>query len=323
VIREVKQSSEWDAIVSRCGGHPLQLWGWGEVKHQYGPWEARRLSIEKAGEIIGGAQILIRRIPRPFNRLFYIPRGPFSDEKNREQVLSELAAWSRKQGGVELKIEPGWLDTTGFPRGWKKSPNHILMSRTATLNLANDKEDLLKNMTKKTRQYIRKSEKSGVKICEISRENDIAKCLDIYRETAKQRGFNLHPDEYYYGLARLAGNSNRIYLAEKDGQPLSFLWNLRTPETEFELYGGVNSAGEELRSNYALKWHAIAQSKNSGTRIYDMNGLLNDGVSNFKRGFAKDETSLIGTWDLPLSPLYGAWEKALPLGKKLLHLVKK
>jgi lipid II:glycine glycyltransferase (peptidoglycan interpeptide bridge formation enzyme) len=91
---------------------------------------------------------------------------------------------------------------------------------------------------------------------------------------------------------------------------------LATQANCFELYGGVNREGQDLRANYALKWHAIKFAKSSGSVVYDLNGLLNDGVSNFKLGFSNEETNLVGTWDLPLSPLYLAWEKVLPFAKK-------
>jgi lipid II:glycine glycyltransferase (peptidoglycan interpeptide bridge formation enzyme) len=157
----------------------------------------------------------------------------------------------------------------------------------------------------------------------VTVKQDIAKCLDIYHGTAEQRKFGLHDDSYYYDLAKLAGNSNLIYLAEKDGRPLSFLWNLRTEAVEFELYGGVNGAGQELRSNYCLKWHAIAEAKAANVAIYDMNGLLNDGISNFKRSFTGAETNLVGTWDQPLSPLYFAWETVLPVAKKATQTINR
>jgi lipid II:glycine glycyltransferase (peptidoglycan interpeptide bridge formation enzyme) len=64
--------------------------------------------------------------------------------------------------------------------------------------------------------------------------------------------------------------------------------------------------------------------RQAGVRRYDMNGLLNDGVSNFKLGFTSGvEMQLFGTFDAPLSPLYQVWEKMLPFGKKLVHLKSK
>jgi lipid II:glycine glycyltransferase (peptidoglycan interpeptide bridge formation enzyme) len=54
-----------------------------------------------------------------------------------------------------------------------------------------------------------------------------------------------------------------------------------------------------------------------------MNGLLNDGISQFKRSFTDTETKLVGTWDRPLSPLYHVWETALPAAKKTVQTLNR
>jgi len=323
MIKEIKDQTEWDALVTEQGGHPLQLWAWGELKSQHGPWTPIRLAVEQGERLVGGAQILARTMPRPFGRLFYIPRGPFCLKKNRGEVLRDLAVWAKQQGGVELKIEPDWTEMNDWPAGWRRSNNRILVPQTALIDLCQTEDEILAAAAKKTRQYIRKSATAGVMVRRVTDKKDIAKCLKIYHATAEQRKFGLHDDSYYYDLARLASEANLIYLAEKDGQPLSFLWNLRTPAVEFELYGGVNATGQELRSNYALKWQAITAARAAGVKTYDMNGLLNDGISNFKRSFTGAETTWVGTWDKPLSPLYRVWETALPAAKKTVRAVNK
>ncbi|MCL2173865.1 hypothetical protein FWH58_01000 [Candidatus Saccharibacteria bacterium] len=32
MIKEIKNQTEWDTLVAEQGGHPLQLWAWGELK---------------------------------------------------------------------------------------------------------------------------------------------------------------------------------------------------------------------------------------------------------------------------------------------------
>lgn len=94
------------------------------------------------------------------------------------------------------------------------------------------------------------------------------------------------------------------------------MWLVVSDSTAFELYGGVNPRGMKLRLNYGLKFHAMTQVKSQGVVRYDFNGLLGDGISDFKRQFAKHEDRLIGTWDKPLSPLYPAFAKALPVVRR-------
>src|SRR5690606_1611683 len=108
-----------------------------------------------------------------------------------------------------------------------------------------------------------------------------------------------------------------------EGRVVAFVWLAMTREVAFELYGGMNEEGKKLRANYTLKWEAIRRSKEWGVSVYDMNGLLNDGVSEFKRGFAGHETLLAGSYEKQLSPLYPLWAKGLPAVKKLIRFVKR
>ena len=101
------------------------------------------------------------------------------------------------------------------------------------------------------------------------------------------------------------------------------MWLAISGDTAYELYGGVNESGQELRANYALKWHAIRKVKEWGLRRYDFGGLVAGGVSNFKQGWSSEVTVFAGTFDRPLSPLYTLWSKGLPFAKKTLQKVRR
>lgn len=312
---------QWDSEVLDRGGHPLQLWGWGEVKSS-GNWKAKRLFVYEDDYCIGLAQVLLRPLPWPLRNLAYIPRGPVAELIKRPVVLMAISSYVKKHyGAVSLVVEPDWEDMPQVA-GWKKSPNPILMARTLILDLTKSEDDLLARMTKKTRQYIRKSEKSGVEIRRAKNHDDVAACLAIYKETAKRAKFSLHKDSYYEAIFEILGSNSQLFMAMYQGRVVAFLWLAVSEETAFELYGGMNDEGQQLRANYTLKWEAIRRIKEWGIRRYDMNGLLNDGVSQFKQGFASHENMLAGTYERPLSPLYSLWAKGLPIVKKMLRLVK-
>lgn len=312
----------WDGQVLNREGHPLQLWGWGEVKAS-GHWRAERVGVYEDDTLVGLAQLLLRPLPGPLKSLAYVPRGPVAAPEKREEVLQALASYVKEQhGSVVLTVEPDWKEIPAVA-GWQVSPNPILMARTLILDLAKSENDLLADMTKKTRQYIRKSEGSGVEVRMAKTPEDIAACLVIYKQTAQRAGFDLHGDHYYEDIFRLLGDHSQVFMAVYEGRVVAFLWLAVSEATAFELYGGMNDEGQQLRANYTLKWEAIRRTKEWGVARYDMNGLLNDGVSKFKQGFASHETMLAGTYEKPLSPLYVVWAKGLPMAKKIIRLVKK
>lgn len=321
-VEQCTSRQEWDSDVLDAAGHPLQLWGWGEVKAR-GNWHVERLYVRENEEVIGQCQLLFRSLPGSLGKLAYASRGPVATADKREVVLEALATYVKnKHGASVLTIEPDW-EAMPHMKGWRVSPNPILMARTLILDLSLSEDDLLGHMTKKTRQYIRKSEKEGLEIRQARNLEDIADCLAIYKETAKRAGFSLHKDDYYEDIFTSLESHSQVFMAIHEDRVVAFLWLALSKDIAFELYGGMSDEGQQLRANYFLKWSAIRRTKEWGIRRYDMNGLLNDGVSKFKQGFADHETMLAGTYDKPLSPLYAVWAKGLPVAKRIVRLVQR
>lgn len=320
-VEACNDQGQWDDIILTQGGHPLQLWGWGSTKAAHN-WKVDRVFVRSGDVVIGAAQLLIRKLPKPFAALVYVPRGPVCAERDREVVLKHLADYAKSTyKATVLTIEPDWEEMEEF-EGWQESTNTILIPRTLILDLNKSEDELLADMTKKTRQYIRKSAGEQIEIRQVKSKQELAACLEIYKETSKRAGFGVHSDDYYYDVFDNLGDHSPVFAAFLGTQPIAFLWLAISATTAFELYGGMNDDGQRLRANYALKWQAIQTMKRWGIQRYDFNGLLNDGVSTFKQGFAEHETMLVGTYDKPLSPLYMVWSKALPTAKKVIRRIK-
>ena len=319
-VTPCSDAASWNETVNRFGGHPQQLWGWGQTKAQHG-WKVDRVLVtDEAGAVVGSAQVLLRALPFPFRALAYIPRGPQGLPGRELDVLDAVGGYVKNiHHAVALSIEPDWDAegplAAGLPGlGYRSSANTILIGRTLILDLRRSLDELSGDMSKKHRQYIRKSGREDLVYRRVSRA-EIAKCLEVYKLTARRADFGIHEDSYYLDIFDNLGEDSPVYAAFKGEDVVAFLWLSTSDYTSFELYGGMTEEGERLRANYALKWHAISDMKERGITRYDFNGLLNDGVSKFKMGWAKHEDQLAGTWDKPLSPLYPVFSSALPLAK--------
>lgn len=371
-IIEITDRKEWDDFINEHGGHPLQLWGWGELKSQSPNWKVKRVFLKNGEEkyidrkkkdhsdIIAAAQILVRKLPFPLRNFAYIPRGALVVSKKpieRARISREIALWASKNikpKPVCLTMEPDWNNGDfELSNGWRSSKNKILIPRTLVLDLAQNEDELLAKMSKKTRQYIRKSG-GEVKVRQLKTEEEIDRVLEIYTETAKRAGFAIHSKDYYYKLYQKMGENSPIFgafiekeqgdsskneednfesghktpderIAEKlkNQEMVAFLWFAQSDSVAFELYGGMTEAGQKARANYILKWIAIIEMKNRGVKRYDFNGLLNDGISKFKAGFANHEDLLVGTLDFPISKSYFIWSSFLPTAKKIVRKFKK
>ncbi len=320
-LQRCNDKDQWDDFILENGGHPLQLWEWGQVKAGHG-WKPERIFAYNEDKIVGAAQVLIRRLPSPFRSFAYVPRGPYATEEYQDEFLNALAVLvKRDHKSLALSIEPDTEDFTK-PHSWVRSTNKILSAETILLDLRKTESELLSGMAKKTRQYIRKSA-TTIKIKQIKNRADIEACLVLYKQTAQRAGFNLHNDQYYLDVFAQMQEYSPIFVAYEASEPVAFLWLAISGETAYELYGGVNDRGQELRANYALKWHVIRKVKEWGVRRYDFGGLVAGGVSVFKQNWSEDITVLAGTFDKPLSPLYTLWSKGLPFAKKTLQRVRR
>ena len=274
-IQRCSDKEQWDDYILEHGGHPLQLWSWGQVKAGHG-WKAERIFAYDDETIVGATQMLVRRLPLPFRAFAYIPRGPLFEKSIESEFFDKLATLARRDHhALTLSIEPDALEFEK-PGGWIRSTNKVLSAETILLDTSKPESDLLANMAKKTRQYIRKSG-ADVKIKQVKRREDIEACLAMYRATAKRAGFNLHDDQYYFDVFLQMEDYSPIFVAYENDVPVSFLWLAISETTAYELYGGMTDRGQELRANYALKWHAIKKVKEWGLSKYDFGGLVAGG----------------------------------------------
>nr|WP_233613364.1 peptidoglycan bridge formation glycyltransferase FemA/FemB family protein [Leucobacter edaphi] len=314
------------------GGHPLQLWGWGELKSAH-RWSAERVLVtDSSGEVVGASQLLTRALPGPLGGFVYAPRGPVvaHDPADPERpasapapgeiadAIADYVLGSRR--AVAVSIEPD-EDAGEFPLDsrWREAKTPVLPARTLILDLRKTEDELMADMSKKHRQYVRKSgREAALEIRKVETIAQLDECLEVYHATSERADFGLHEDSYYHDAFTMLGDDSPVWASYIDGKPVAFLFMAKSDRTAFELYGGMSEEGQRLRANYALKWHVICEMKRQGVVRYDFGGLINDGVTTFKTGFASHENLLAGSWDRP-GPGYKIWTEGLPLAKKIVR----
>ena len=204
-----------------------QTISWAHLKKKNG-WVAHYLGLEKDNKIIAGSLILAKTLPIIKKKMFYAPRGFLLDYKNKEvlkEFTKQLKEYAKEEHAIFIKIDPyveykehdnnGNIVDEGLDNsicvenlkslGYKHfgfnlmqdtlQPRWMHVIETEDKTLA----DVMKDMESKTRQILRKNERSGIHTREISKE-ELPLFKDIMQHTSDRREFVDRPLSYYESM---------------------------------------------------------------------------------------------------------------------------
>lgn len=282
--------------------HPLQTESWGLLKAPQ--WMPVRLGVYEGDNLQSTVLMLTRKLPLCGKIFGYIPRGiTLSDFRSYDEVLQSIVKDVKEKGVSFLLIDPDidfqaldeygadYIDVlnefyqkSGFaPVGRQIQPN-----RTVVLDLTLSESDLLAGMKSKHRQYVRKAEKSGINVRQ-GQASDLEIFCRILKVISGDKGYLLHECQYYKNVWDLFSKSGTasLFIAERDKKVLGAYMLLTNKNTVYEMYGGSNVEGSNLRANYLLKWQCIKHFKSEDYHFYDQWGAepWYPGLVKFKEGF--------------------------------------
>ena len=200
---------------------------WANLKKENG-WDAHYIGLKDNNKIIAGALLLSKTLPIIKKKMFYSPRGFLIDYKDKE-VLKEftvqLKDYVKKEKGIFVKIDPyveyqehdnngdivedgknnkevvDNLKELGYKFFGFNTMQDTLQPRwmhVIEINGRNE-EEVQKDMESKTRQILRKNEKSSIKTREIT-EEELPLFKSIMEHTGDRRDFIDRPLSYYQAM---------------------------------------------------------------------------------------------------------------------------
>ena len=197
-------------------------------------WETFYVGVKEDKKIVGATMLLSHK--RHFGRYeFYSPRGFLIDFKNNDLLTfftQELKKYIKEKKGYILRIDPyviykqrdidgniveGGVDNSKvveklFELGYKKVPtkNMEQVGWMFSLDLeGKDEEQIMKEMKPNTRNTIRKAEKFGISVNEISYD-ELDRFQSIMEETSKRKGFSNRKLSYYQEMYKLFHDKNEV-----------------------------------------------------------------------------------------------------------------
>jgi serine/alanine adding enzyme len=216
VYKTNPRPTDFDAyILNHPLGSMFQTSGWSIIKRE---WKPLRLIGESNGNIVCAAQILIRSFPLG-QKLFYIPRGPLSNnEEIAKDFFSYIKDTAEKQGAFCVKFDPNivyqqldqqgeWimknpeviqsfldLDKDVVHKGFDKSLNAYAQPRYNALVMASD--DMIDHFSSSTKRNVKTAIKKNVKVERCSREK-LASFAHLMDLTEQRKGVSLRNQEYF------------------------------------------------------------------------------------------------------------------------------
>jgi len=220
----------------------LQTINWGKLKEANG-WKWELLGFKDKDKVIAGMMLLSKTTPIK-KKMFYAPRG-FILDYNNTALLEEFTLKTKKyvkdNGGIFIKIDPyvesverdidgnivegGYnnkeiikeLKKLGFKEQFAKPGQVSLQPKWLYKIDVKDKtlDEVMKEMSSKTRQMIRKNEKNGVVVREGKYE-DLEEFQKIMEHTSERRHFLDRSLSYYQNMYKAFGNGEilRLYFAD-------------------------------------------------------------------------------------------------------------
>lgn len=295
---------QWDEFVLENGGHPLQLWGWGALKSTY-KWQVERLFFIENDEVIGGAQLLIRKVPGPFKHWLYVPRGPIAITPDKIEIIyQQLARYVNLQHtGVALRIEPNSA-TAPESTDWQQTSQPLLPKNTVILDLTRSEGSLLAEISSEVRTQVRTGGEQDLRIERCTTRPALTAVIDLYKDQAGKRGDKLHKDAYYKRLFEQMGEYTVVFGAYSGETLVGFSWLLISESIAFELFFEATTPEAAAA---VLRWSSIRRAKQWGIPAYDLNVAPTEAAL----AYGNHPYEFAGSYDLPLSWLYKTWRRAL------------
>ena len=289
--------------------HPLQSTKWGEFRKKTGIKVVR----------FNNLQLTIHPIPYVNYTIGYFPKGPMPNN----QMLDELKKIGKNEKCVFIQIEPNIeagenLKSKIENLGLVPSARPLFTKYNFVLDLTKTEEELLKNLSQKTRYNIRLAQKKGVKIIEDNSDKSFQDYLRLTKETTQRQKFYAHSEKYHRLMWETLktqnfdtnGLSAHLLKATYNGKLLATWILFVLGDTIYYPYGASSSENRDVMASNLIMWEAIKFGKKLGLKKFDMWGALdpnpniNDpwyGFHRFKQGYGPRHVKYVGSFDLVLN----------------------
>ncbi len=318
-IKEITDKKTWeDFATSYRPSSLLQSWAWGEFAKKEGR-EIIRVGLFDDDTLIGLALGIIVLSKRA--NYLEVHMGPMVDYADflRFKYFHDYFIDLAKQEKVHFfRFRPPMFhDEEELKRfaklGYKNAPMYFQAEHTYRLDVTKNEDELMKNMKKNTRYYVRKAQKSGVEISTSTNVSDIEPFFELYQKTVERQHFVPYNKQFFIDeFESFSKDGNvELFFAKYNGEVISTAMIVYYADTAYYHHGASIRLNPDVYASYLLQWEVIRHIKEKGIKIYDFFGIAptdnpnhpRAGLTKFKRGFGGERTHFMHTMDYPIDKL--------------------
>jgi lipid II:glycine glycyltransferase (peptidoglycan interpeptide bridge formation enzyme) len=274
----------WDLLVDRTPGTDVtQLSTWAGLRGRVG-FSPLYLLAYRRGLLVGGAQILTRRVP-VLGGVGYLPYGPLVAPGDRDvdtvgrALVDALATLGRSRLRV-LFIQPPEraqnITSRLLDRGFRPSSAGIAPQGSIRIDLTADLAEIRSRFGKRLKSWTNRWESRGVTV-RAGDERDIPLLAELMASSAQHQGYTPLPVDYMTALYReLAATGHAVlFVGEVHGMPVAADLMTGCGDMIRGRLSGFDRSGEAMRLSVpaAIRWELIKWAKEQGYRWFDFGGL--------------------------------------------------
>ncbi len=333
VVKPIADKATWEAFVRQFEPQNfLQSWNFGEFNRQLGD-QPLYLGVFD-GEAQVGAGLFVKTLARR-GSYYACAAGPLvvydgrplvgslgvEQSETYQVVLTALMQYLKSLAGgmVFARVRSNLVATdvsqSSFAKaGFKPSPMHLHAEESWLLDLTQSADDILANMRKNTRYYVRRAPKDGVVVEQTTSLDAVEILSQLQAETVARHKFIPFSAGYFQKLFStfVADNQVAMFVARfEDKSFAAAMINYYGDQAVYH-YAASDSEHAKLPGAYAILWEAILEAKRRGCKWFNFWGVVGDedkdhpwfGLSQFKKGFGGYAVNYLHAQDYALSWKY-------------------
>jgi len=319
-FKKITDQKTWDDFVTSFSKPTfLDSWTWGVFERETGV-NFENYGVYKSDKLVG--VVPFKNVKAKRGKYVHVRHAPIIDWNDKEVVdivMDFIKSYTKDNGYHFVRMSPllNFNDENNVllaSYGYKIAPVPAMDAvHTLKIDITPTEDEILAQMRKNTRYYIRKSKKMGVN---VRRVTDFEKDFDIFWKifldgVARNHWTAFSKESVYAELMTFVKDGTAaLYISEFEGRSISAGIFLFYNGRSYYHHSGSLTEFRNIPSTYALIWEAMLDAKERGLKEVDLWGVSPEddkkhpwyGLSLFKRGFGGKQYDMVEGHDLVVHP---------------------